>query len=264
MANTKSDEGLLPPGPADKGDLPPRRQGGGRQVIVFGVAFALVFPTVITWIYFSALREHPSFLQQSAYLVGKVIQFGFPLVWVAVWRLQRLSWLPRRPREFALGIAFGIVVAAAMLGLYFLALKPAGFFQGPDEKIREKVAGLGLTETWKYAALGIFYALAHSLLEEYYWRWFVFGQLRRLVATPWAIAVSSLGFMSHHVLLLATFFGWQSPATWLFAAAVGVGGAIWAWLYERSQSLLVPWIGHCLVDAAIFALGYDLAREIMH
>ena len=30
---------------------------------------------------------------------------------------------------------------------------------------------------------------------------------------------------------------------------------MWAWLYHRSGSLLGPWLGHALVDAAIF-VGY--------
>jgi membrane protease YdiL (CAAX protease family) len=260
MSATKHDAVLTG---TDTSVPPERHTGRARRALAWGLIFALVFPTLITWLYFVALRAQPAALQQLAYTVGKVIQFGFPLVWLVVWRLERFAWRPRRPRGFASGVAFGVLVAAAMLGLYFFALKPAGFFDGPDEKIRDKITGLGLTSTWKYALLGVFYALGHSFLEEYYWRWFVFRQLQRLVETRWAILVSSLGFMSHHVLVLATFFGWDSPATWLFSASVAVGGAIWAWLYDRARSLVVPWIGHCLVDAAIFAIGYDLAREIM-
>ena len=55
--------------------------------------------------------------------------------------------------------------------------------------------------------------------------------------------------------------GFSSPATWLFSVCVAVGGAMWAWLYERTGSLLGPWLSHLLVDAAIFAIGYDLVRH---
>jgi membrane protease YdiL (CAAX protease family) len=74
------------------------------------------------------------------------------------------------------------------------------------------------------------------------------------------VAISSLGFMAHHVLVLGKYFGFSSPATWLFSVCVAVGGAVWAWLYERTESLLGPWLSHLLVDAAIFAIGYDLVR----
>ena len=66
-------------------------------------------------------------------------------------------------------------------GVYFGWLKPAGYLLAFEQQATAKVRDLGLDRLWKYAATGVFYALAHSLLEEYYWRWFVFGQLHRAV-----------------------------------------------------------------------------------
>ena len=47
------------------------------------------------------------------------------------------------------------------------------------------------------------------------------------------------------------------------AAGAGQFGAGWAWLYDQSRSLLGPWGSHCLVDAAIFGIGYDIVREVL-
>ena len=66
--------------------------------------------------------------------------------------------------------------------------------------------------------------------------------------------------MAHHVLVLATFFGWTSPATYLFSLAIAVGAAVWAWLYARTDSIYGPWLSHLLVDAGIFLIGYDMVR----
>src|SRR5271156_4434463 len=92
----------------------------------------------------------------------------------------------------------------------------------------------------------------HALLEEYYWRWFLFGGLRRFMPVSWAVVLSSLAFAAHHVILLASFFGGISWATILFSLCVGVGGAAWAWIYHRSGSLLGPWLSHVLIDTGIF------------
>lgn len=116
---------------------------------------------------------------------------------------------------------------------------------------------------WKFIALGAFYAVFHSLLEEYYWRWFVFQRLQRLWALTPAIGLSSIAFMAHHVILMAVFFGWSSPWTYFFSLSVAVGGAVWAWLYARSGSIYAPWLSHLLVDAAIFSIGYDLAKDLL-
>lgn len=226
-----------------------------------GILFALGFPSVLTWTYFVALADLAAAIQQTTYAVGKIVQFGFPLVWVYLVIGRRLR--PARPgsRGIPAGLVFGTFVLLAMMALYHGWLKPAGLFENLETGVRQKVIGLGLDSWWKYAAVGVFYALAHSFLEEYYWRWFVYRQLRQLLTSGLAVLISSLGFMAHHVILLATYFGWDSPATYGFSLTVAVGGAVWAVLYERSGSLVGPWLSHLLVDAGIFLIGYDLVRD---
>jgi membrane protease YdiL (CAAX protease family) len=71
--------------------------------------------------------------------------------------------------------------------------------------------------------------------------------------------MSALAFAAHHVIVLYVYFpGRLWTATVPFAFAVAVGGAIWAWLYDRHQSLAGPWIAHALTDVAIMAVGFDL------
>lgn len=221
--------------------------------------FALLFPTVLTWVYFIALADSPSGMQKGAYGIGKLIQFAFPLVFVLVIRGERLQVRRIETGGLLLAVGFGLLVGGAMLALYHLWLKPAGFFAGPvTEEIKHKLTSFGVKSLAAYAVLAVFYALVHSLLEEYYWRWFVFGRLRALVPLGAAVTISSLGFALHHVLVLGKYFGWDSPATWLFSAGVALGGAAWAIVYQRSKSLLGPWLSHLLVDGAIFSIGYDL------
>jgi membrane protease YdiL (CAAX protease family) len=88
----------------------------------------------------------------------------------------------------------------------------------------------------------------------------VFGQLAKSRSVAAAVAVSSVGFAAHHVLVLALYFGWFSLLTWLFTLAIVVGGAVWAILYRASGSLCAAWLSHALVDAAIFVIGYQLVR----
>jgi membrane protease YdiL (CAAX protease family) len=242
---------------------------------------AMVFPTVLTFAYFVLLAGHSAWLQQVVYAVGKTIQFTFPALVVALpgmrrpssgfriatmrvlsWRLKS-GWLRVQAPMLAVGVGFGLLVLAAMFGLYHLMWRAVPAFADATEAIRGKIVGLGISELWTYVAVGVFYALCHSALEEYYWRWFVFGQLRNRLRWTFAVAVSSLAFMAHHVILLATYFGWSSPWTYAFSLSVAVGGAVWAWLYQRSGSLAAPWLSHLVVDAAIFLVGYDLARDLL-
>jgi membrane protease YdiL (CAAX protease family) len=160
-----------------------------------------------------------------------------------------------------LGAAFSVLVVGAGWLVFDRVLRDAAIFSSAAALIRDKIGGFGIDSIWKYAALAGFYSLFHALLEEYYWRWFVFGQLRRLVPLWPAIIVSALGFMGHHVIVLNEFFKDAPWLAWLLSSAVAGGGVFWAWLYERTASLFGPWLSHLLIDAGIFWVGYDLIRE---
>lgn len=251
--------GAMPNLPPQSPSLP-ASEHANRQLAWAGVLFALVFPTVLTWAYFIQAAGAGEGLQRTVMGTLKLIQFAFPLVWV-VWVLrERIAWQRLTTRGVPLGVVFGVAVTLAGWCVFQFALSPTPAFQAAIEPIRAKVAGFGIDSITTYATLGVFYSLVHSFLEEYYWRWFVFGQLRRLVPLGAAIVVSSLAFASHHVIVLAHYFGWTSPLMWLFSAAVAIGGAFWAWLYNRTGSLLGPWLSHLVIDAGIFLVGFQLVR----
>jgi len=83
------------------------------------LVFALVFPTVLTWVYFIALADSEPWMQKGAYGIGKVIQFAFPLVFVLLVRKERLHFRGLDTNGLVHAIGFGLLVAGAMLGLYF-------------------------------------------------------------------------------------------------------------------------------------------------
>ena len=244
------------------------------------VAVALVFPTLVTWFYFLAMNGMPAAWQQAAAGLGKTIQFAFPLFWVlAIQRRRRLPQAAARQvgrptpsaalvgarhlpatRGLVLGAAFGLLVFAVALAVYGGWVKPSGCLDEVGRRMAEKVAGFGVHSWLQFAAMGVFYALLHSLFEEYYWRWFVFGQLRQWIPVGAAVAVSSLAFTVHHVLVLGFYFGGLGWPAVILSLAVAVGGAFWAWLYQKSGSLYGPWLSHALVNAALFLIGYDLIR----
>ncbi|HTQ38991.1 MAG TPA: CPBP family intramembrane glutamic endopeptidase [Pirellulales bacterium] len=228
--------------------------------------FALLYPALLTWVYFLLLAEAAKSTQQTVYVLGKAIQFGLPLVWVGWICREPLHWPKFSTRGLLAGIVFGLVFGGAAVAIYFGALKSAGWFDEAAGKMSGRLAEIGINNPAEYAGVALFYSLVHSLLEEYYWRWFVFGQLRRRISLPAAIAISSVAFMGHHVIVLGIYFGWASPWTYSFSLATALGGAFWAWLYQRSGSIYGPWFSHLLLDAAIFGVGYDLMHtaELSH
>jgi membrane protease YdiL (CAAX protease family) len=237
---------------------------------LLAMLFAMTFPTLAAWSYFLALAEQGGEVnvwQQRAYIAGKVIQFGFPLLFLVV--VERRI-LPARSASkesvfpcLRYGLMFGLLVVALMMAVYFGGLRGSPLLEQTPERLRQKLQQVNMATPARYAVLAVFIVAAHSLLEEYYWRWFVFGRLRRLMTLTPAIALSSLAFMGHHVVVLYVYLpGKFWTAALPFSLAIAVGGAVWAWLYERSGSIWPPWLSHLLIDAGIFLIGWDLLWPI--
>ncbi|MFL5243599.1 MAG: CPBP family intramembrane glutamic endopeptidase [Gemmataceae bacterium] len=231
------------------------------------LAFAILFPTVSAWAYFMAFaKESPAPAAtesnprvQAAYGLGKAVQFGFPLLWV--WGIERRRVWPGKPsgRGLALGIGFGLAVSFAGLALYAFVFRDRPLFRGASEAITEKTASFGADTPARFLAFTAFLVVIHSLLEEYYWRWFVYGKLRDHMPTWGANLLSSVAFMAYHVVLLFPFFSGKFLMVVMpLSLCIAIGGAVWAWLYERTGSIYAPWLSHLIIDTAIFAVGFDL------
>ncbi len=272
-----------------------------RLLTALALLFAMTFPSVAAWSYFLGLagsgsRVNPQ--QQAAYVLGKIIQFSFPLAFLVFlgwrarprsrkqrtyaehspvrdlppapkdwdvslesgWRDPRWLHLTRpRSRAWKPALIFGSAVAVLMLAVYFGGLRGSSLLAQTPARLQAKLQEVNMATPASYAFLAVFVVAAHSWLEEYYWRWFVFGGLRQFMPLVPAMIVSSLAFMAHHVIVLYVYLpGRFLGAALPFALAIAVGGAMWAWLYERGGSLAPPWLSHLMVDAAIFAIGWDL------
>jgi membrane protease YdiL (CAAX protease family) len=231
----------------------------------FGLLFALAFPTLSAWAYFELFAEPAAAdaggnrFMQSAWVAGKAIQFAFPLFWI--WVIDRQVVWPSRPtlRGLRLGLSFGLVVAGLGLLLYYGILRQHHLMREAPGFIHEKVSGFGAATKGRFVLFVSFLVVVHSLLEEYYWRWFVFSGLQRRIPYSAALVVSALAFMAYHIIDLGAFFPgkfWTLVAP--LSACIAVGGLVWAWLYGRTGSIYAPWLSHLLIDAAIFTAGYDL------
>jgi hypothetical protein len=237
----------------------------GARALAAALAFAMLFPTLVAWLYFLVLARgggQANPWQQFTYGAGKCVQFAFPVLflWASEGRFPR----PRRPHFAGLlpGLAFGLAVAALTFGLYFGVLRHSALLARTPDQIRQKLQEFGADSAPGYVLLGAFLCVAHSLLEEYYWRWFIFGRLRKLLPLAPALLLASLAFMAHHVIVLSVFF----PGQFLSAAlplslGIAAGGVVWALLYERTRSVWSPWLSHLLVDAAILVIGWELLRQ---
>lgn len=232
------------------------------------VVAGCVIPTVITWVYFILLADADPTTQKLAFGFGKLFQFS--LMTYALYRYvgkdlpkdlllrDKLNNVRAPFRWIVLGASSGIAIGLIVFCSYLLILMPSGAMDRVAEEARKKLDAFGAHSMTGLVLLGAIYSLIHSLLEEFYWRSFVFRGTAQRLGVVIAIYISSIGFMAHHVLVLAKYFGYQSIWTYLCSLGVSIGGFIWAWMAHKSGSISASWVSHALVDAAIFAVGIHL------
>ena len=236
---------------------------------------ALSLPLAVSFIYFVWMPGTTP--GKSAYTGIKFWMLLWPVI-VGLWivrdnssglKSERGNWLarllPGKPQQegqasrrstgssILSGALFGLGVAGiAYLLLIIPAVGDALRESGPQ--IREQVTAFGIMKF--YFVFGIFISVIHSALEEFYWRGFVFGHLRRLMPLWSAHLLAAVAFAAHHVVVLHEFF--PSGIAWLLGGAVAIGGLVWSFLYHRHGTLLGAWVSHLIADVAVLAIGWRL------
>jgi membrane protease YdiL (CAAX protease family) len=183
------------------------------------------------------------------YYATKILLLVWPLLWLGVVRQEFKKW--KRGRFFLLSLLLMVVMTEIMLtALPLIDLQSIGLL------VQEKAAAFKLHSRSLFIVFALFFSVLHSLLEEYYWRWFVFRGLMLKLNWKTSALLGSLAFAGHHYLVLSQFF--SLPLTLAFGTAVGVAGFIWCTAYYKTRTLLPSYLSHIAVDAVIMGTGYAI------
>lgn len=139
------------------------------------------------------------------------------------------------------GLGFGLVIAGLGLNLaYFSALSLAGI--EPDTDLPEEA----FQNAGPLIVIGVLSLLFAPLMEEVFFRGFVFGGLRPRWGVLYAALGSGMLFAMAHI---------GNPGTIYLIPPVAAIGAIFAWGYSFTGSLLASFIAHFLFNLVAFGAG---------
>ena len=152
-----------------------------------------------------------------------------------------------------LTLAVGLGAAAVLIfwGTYWLL----GDMLLDKNAIARKIGAqfsVTATTVWLVAPVTIFF---NSLLEEFFYRGFAFGQLvkknRRL-----AYLLPASAYTVQHILFI---HHWAEPLPLLIAVvALMVFALILQRIYESADSLVAPWVVHILGDVAMMGVAITM------
>lgn len=192
----------------------------------------------------------PGYAIKSAIKIGLflavpflVSRFGSGLQFTRLFRFRKESILP--------ALALGAGVYAVILGGYFV-LRNWIDFSGIVDSLS---SGAGVTRD-NFLFVSLYISFVNSLLEEFFFRGFLFANLKAGAGRGFAYGFSSAMFAVYHVAMM---IGWFHPAvTLLLIAGLTVGGMIFNFLNEKQENILTSWLVHMCANFAINTVGFIL------
>lgn len=144
-----------------------------------------------------------------------------------------------------------ISVYLFILGAYFVV---QNFFD--FSKITNLLANNAGVTGDKFVFVALYISFINSLLEEFFFRGFAFFSLKKLTTRKFAYIVSSFAFSLYHVAMMQ---GWFSVVLFLLTmTGLAVGGILFNFLNEKSETIYNSWLVHMFANFAINTVGFIL------
>ena len=168
---------------------------------------------------------------------------GSDLQFTRLFRFSRDGILP------ALGLGAGVYVV--ILGGYYL-LRNLIDFSGIVDSLS---SGAGVTKE-NFLFVSLYISFINSLLEEFFFRGFLFTNLKHNAGRGFAYGFSAAMFAVYHVAMMIS---WFHPAvTLLLIAGLTVGGILFNFLNEKQENICTSWLVHMCANFAINTVGFIL------
>ncbi|MFD2640060.1 CPBP family intramembrane glutamic endopeptidase [Piscibacillus salipiscarius] len=188
--------------------------------------------------------------------LAKILLFLIvPIVFIKVVLKERLFESLRLNQVDVKGLQYGVG-----LGLLSVIVILAAYVLLQDQINGETIIldlqnRLNITlETYIFVALYI--TFGNSLLEEFYFRGFIFLKFYQSGYHVLGYIFSSALFAIYHVAIFATWFNFELIL--LALAGLFVVGLIFNWLNTKSNNFLNSWILHICADIAVVSIGFYL------
>ena len=195
----------------------------------------------------------PGIIGNSVFTAMKVWAVAFPLAWTVKYNSKALRIPKFSLQEIRVGLVWGILMFAAIISAYFFIAQQIIDLTA----IRAKAIEVGITSPNLYLAGCVYWSFINSLVEECTWRGFIVSRCKVLFSNAIAVILAALFFTTHHSIAL---YGYTHSWLIVLLGSLGVfiAGIVWAWCYDRYQSIAPGYISHILADLAIAIVGYQL------
>jgi membrane protease YdiL (CAAX protease family) len=192
--------------------------------------------------------------------LAKILLFvAVPYVYIIVFKKhtskQTVNINRADKRNLLTGAFFGITCFLIIITAYYL-LRDIINLQGIVDEltVKSKITPVN------FMFVGLYITFGNSLLEEFFFRGFIFLNLYEIKSKRVAYLYSALLFGFYHISIFKTWFN-----MWLMVLALAglvSVGFVFNWLDAKSGNFLNSWIVHILADIAIILIGLKMFNVI--
>lgn len=191
----------------------------------------------------------PGYLMKS---ILKIILFLInPLIFIWVDRSISIKeyFKISSKKQFLISLGLGIGVYIIILGAYFTLKNFINL-----DNIRDILLDSLNVDKNNFVFVALYISFFNSLLEEFFFRGFIFLSLLKTKGRCKAYIISALAFAIYHVAIMANWFN----LILFFVALSGlfIGALIFNYLNEKNKNIYNSWLVHMFANFAINTVGF--------
>ncbi|AYC28425.1 CPBP family intramembrane glutamic endopeptidase [Paenisporosarcina cavernae] len=196
----------------------------------------LIGPTIMILIGLIVLKNVP-------------ITFGLFYGWLAVFSFYHHKKKPSpkwgsTQKSVLLGIISGLLCLISIYGSVYL-LQESVFDLSELKELLVEWNFTGSMVIW----LVLFLIFINPILEELYWRDYMFGKLVSKVGAGKSITITAFFYSLYH--LLSVYFLFSFPFNFIAVVAVFIAGIMWGYFRFKTNSIVAPIFSHAIADLGI-------------
>ncbi len=194
----------------------------------------------------------------SKILVKVIVLSIFPLIYI-IWGkynfIKDSLKVIKAPFRFKLSNLLGILIAVILFIAFIIIEKTINI-----EVLISELEGKYKINKSNILLYGAYLIFVNSLMEEFFFRGFIFLNLKKLNMKRTAYIVSSVAFSIYHI---SNFQNWFN--IWvLILALIGLfsSGLLFNYLNDKDDTFLNSWFVHICADIAIVIIGYIIMNRV--
>lgn len=148
------------------------------------------------------------------------------------------------------------------VGLFLIYISTFLFFENMVDLtvIASQLEMMAMINSKNIVLIGLYIIFFNSLLEEFFWRGFVFDELNKSFNRFFVYIFTGIAFSLHHIVF---YYGWFNL---FFSTIITLGLVVYAmimnFIFNRYKDLFSCWLVHAIADAAQILIALRIFQII--